>query len=175
MGAGQLLEQQADERTAGPADLVQEDGRGHRERRFGGPVLQRMGDPVESLTQVVAEVAVAGELVERRSPEEVEEALAEFEGTLTGTVQAAGADDEAGLRMLDLLARYAGRVIWNQWPTGVTVSDAQQHGGPWPASTAPTTTSVGTAAIRRFRRPVAFQNVPGTALPPELRDRAPRI
>ncbi|MFJ2231566.1 MULTISPECIES: aldehyde dehydrogenase family protein [Streptomyces] len=129
-------------------------------------------DPALITTEVFGPASL---VVAYRSPEEVEEALAEFEGTLTGTVQAAGADDEAGLRMLDLLARYAGRVIWNQWPTGVTVSDAQQHGGPWPASTAPTTTSVGTAAIRRFRRPVAFQNVPGTALPPELRDRAPRI
>lgn len=129
-------------------------------------------DPALITTEVFGPASL---VVAYRSPEEVEEALAEFEGTLTGTVQAAGADDETGLRMLDLLARYAGRVIWNQWPTGVTVSDAQQHGGPWPASTAPTTTSVGTAAIRRFRRPVAFQNVPGTALPPELRDRAPRI
>ena len=54
--------------------------------------------------------------------------------------------------------------------TGVTVSDAQQHGGPWPASAAPTTTSVGTAAVNRFRRPVAYQNVPQQALPAEIRD-----
>lgn len=73
--------------------------------------------------------------------------------------------------MLDALTRHAGRVIWNEWPTGVTVSDAQQHGGPWPASTAPTTTSVGTAAVDRFRRPVAFQNVPEQALPTAVRDR----
>lgn len=124
-------------------------------------------DPSLIATEVFGPASL---VIAYRSPEEVEAALAEFEGTLTGTVQAGDADDAVGLRMLDLLARYAGRVIWNQWPTGVTVSDAQQHGGPWPASTAPTTTSVGTAAIRRFRRPVAFQNVPGTALPPELRD-----
>jgi NADP-dependent aldehyde dehydrogenase len=60
-------------------------------------------------------------------------------------------------------------VLWNQWPTGVSVTAAQQHGGPYPASTAPHTTSVGTAAIDRFRRPVAFQNVPTAALPLELR------
>ncbi|XVQ83290.1 hypothetical protein ACQP2K_31295 [Microbispora siamensis] len=57
------------------------------------------------------------------------------------------------------------------------MSDAQQHGGPYPASTAPATTSVGTAAVSRFLRPVAFQNVPDTALPAELRDDAggPRL
>ncbi|MFJ9426450.1 aldehyde dehydrogenase (NADP(+)) [Streptomyces sp. NPDC101249] len=109
-------------------------------------------------------------LVAYNSPDDIESALAGFEGSLTGTVQAAETHDPDGHRMLDLLARHAGRVIWNQWPTGVTVSDAQQHGGPWPASTAPTTTSVGTAAVRRFRRPLAFQNVPSTALPLELRD-----
>ncbi|MEU1300596.1 aldehyde dehydrogenase (NADP(+)) [Streptomyces shenzhenensis] len=110
-------------------------------------------------------------LVEYGSLADVAAALAGFEGTLTGTVQGGAALDDDGRRMLELLAGHAGRVIWNEWPTGVTVSDAQQHGGPWPASTAPTTTSVGTAAIDRFRRPVAFQNVPTPALPPELRDR----
>ncbi|WP_406143353.1 aldehyde dehydrogenase (NADP(+)) [Streptomyces sp. NBC_01012] len=124
-------------------------------------------DPSLITTEVFGPASL---VVGYRSPDEIDAALAGLEGTLTGTVQAGRTDDEDGLRMLGLLARYAGRVIWNQWPTGVTVSDAQQHGGPWPASTAPTTTSVGTAAVRRFRRPVAFQNVPVAALPPELRD-----
>jgi NADP-dependent aldehyde dehydrogenase len=70
------------------------------------------------------------------------------------------------------LAEHAGRVLWNRWPTGVTVSDAQHHGGPYPATTAPLTTSVGTAAAARFLRPVAFQNVPEAVLPAELRDDA---
>ena len=69
-----------------------------------------------------------------------------------------------------LLAERVGRVVWNDWPTGVTVSSAQQHGGPYPATTAPLTTSVGTAAIERWQRPVAFQGVPAAALPPQLRD-----
>ncbi|MFC8729169.1 aldehyde dehydrogenase (NADP(+)) [Streptomyces bacillaris] len=124
-------------------------------------------DPSLITTEVFGPASL---LVAYDSPDEVEAALAAFEGSLTGTVQAAAAEDPDGVRMLYLLARYAGRVIWNQWPTGVTVSDAQQHGGPWPSSTAPTTTSVGTEAVRRFRRPIAFQNVPGAALPPELRD-----
>lgn len=69
------------------------------------------------------------------------------------------------------LAEQAGRVLWNDWPTGVSVTDAQQHGGPYPATASPLSTSVGTAAVSsRFLRPVAFQNIPQAALPPELRD-----
>ncbi|MFJ8792976.1 aldehyde dehydrogenase (NADP(+)) [Streptomyces sp. NPDC102462] len=126
-----------------------------------------LADPSLIATEVFGPASL---LVEYGALADVEAALAGFEGTLTGTVQGGAALDDDGRRMLDLLAEHAGRVIWNEWPTGVTVSDAQQHGGPWPASTAPTTTSVGTAAIDRFRRPVAYQNVPAPALPPELRD-----
>ena len=61
-------------------------------------------------------------------------------------------------------------MLWNGWPTGVSVTYAQQHGGPYPATTAPTTTSVGTAAIARFLRPVAYQGFPQQLLPAELRD-----
>lgn len=100
--------------------------------------------------------------------DEVVEVMAAFGGSLTATVQGANGDADAA-RLLDVLSEHAGRVIWNQWPTGVTVSDAQQHGGPWPSTTSPTTTSVGTAAIARFRRPVAYQNVPPQWLPASLR------
>jgi NADP-dependent aldehyde dehydrogenase len=100
--------------------------------------------------------------------DEVVEVMAAYGGTLTATVQGADGDADAA-RLLDVLSEHAGRVIWNQWPTGVTVSDAQQHGGPWPSTTSPTTTSVGTAAIARFQRPVAYQNVPPQWLPASLR------
>jgi NADP-dependent aldehyde dehydrogenase len=63
-----------------------------------------------------------------------------------------------------------GRIVWNSWPTGVTVSWAQQHGGPYPSTTAPGTTSMGTGAIARFQRPIAYQGVPDVLLPPELRE-----
>ena len=72
--------------------------------------------------------------------------------------------------MRDALALKAGRVLWNSWPTGVSVTYAQQHGGPYPATTAPTTTSVGTDAIARFLRPVAYQGFPQQLLPAALRD-----
>ncbi len=91
-------------------------------------------------------------------------------GQLTCTVQTATDDDEVAAAVLPALAERAGRVVWNEWPTGVSVTAAQQHGGPWPATTAPTTTSVGTAAISRFQRPVAYQNVPQALLPENLRD-----
>lgn len=89
-------------------------------------------------------------------------------GQLTATMQAE-ADDAIIPALTAALTRKAGRLLWNQWPTGVSVTDAQQHGGPYPASTAAGTTSVGTAAIERFIRPVAWQNFPDDLLPDELR------
>jgi NADP-dependent aldehyde dehydrogenase len=93
-------------------------------------------------------------------------------GQLTASVQAAGADPDAAA-LVEALAGHAGRVLWNQWPTGVTVSDAQQHGGPYPATTVATSTSVGTAAVERWLRPVAYQNAPADVLPPALRNDNP--
>ncbi|GAA3580101.1 aldehyde dehydrogenase (NADP(+)) [Amycolatopsis ultiminotia] len=100
---------------------------------------------------------------------ELIEVLDTLDPGLTATVQ--GEDDEAEYvrALLPSLTRLAGRLLWNDWPTGVTVSWAQQHGGPYPATTAPTTTSVGTAAIERFLRPVAWQGFPDALLPEALR------
>lgn len=94
-------------------------------------------------------------------------------GQLTTTVHAE--DDEAE-SLSDLVAACvdrSGRVLWNGWPTGVSVTPAMQHGGPFPATTAPATTSVGTAAIERFLRPVSYQNWPPALLPEPLRDDNP--
>lgn len=96
-----------------------------------------------------------------------------FTGQLTATLQAEESCDVSEL--VDELAERAGRVLFNQWPTGVSVTYAQQHGGPYPATTAPGSTSVGTAAIERFLRPVAYQNFPQGLLPPELRDDNPNV
>jgi NADP-dependent aldehyde dehydrogenase len=126
-----------------------------------------LADPSLADTEVFGPAAL---LVEYASLDDVADVLDGLGGTLTATVQGGDSLDDDALRLLDLLSEHAGRVIWNEWPTGVTVSDAQQHGGPWPATTAPTTTSVGTAAIHRFLRPVAWQNVPSDGLPAELRD-----
>lgn len=104
-----------------------------------------------------------------------------FEGNLSGTVhlgreEAAGTSGNAAeLRALvAALGRQSGRVLFDGWPTGVAVTPAQQHGGPWPATTNDANTSVGTSAITRFLRPVAFQNAPAAFLPDVLRDDNPR-
>lgn len=99
-------------------------------------------------------------------------ALAEsFEGQLTATL--IGTETCQVEALIDVLARKAGRVLWNQWPTGVSVTYAQQHGGPYPASTSVGSTSVGTAAISRFLRPVAYQGFPHRLLPQALQDTNP--
>ncbi|ALE04239.1 aldehyde dehydrogenase (plasmid) [Arthrobacter sp. ERGS1:01] len=95
-----------------------------------------------------------------------------LDGQLTATIQGEDTDSVAP-ELVRVLARKAGRVLWNQWPTGVSVTYAQQHGGPYPATTAPTSTSVGTAGISRFLRPVAYQGLPAHLLPGALRDENP--
>ena len=97
-----------------------------------------------------------------------------FPGNLTSTVHAS-ADELADGRLADLvdaLAETSGRVLFGGWPTGVSVTNAMQHGGPFPATTTDAT-SVGTAAITRFLRGVAYQDAPQSLLPPPLRDDNP--
>jgi len=95
-------------------------------------------------------------------------------GTLTATFH--GSADELAERgeLLDLLSRKAGRLIFNGFPTGVEVGYAMHHGGPYPATTDEKFTSVGSAAILRFARPVCYQNFPESLLPAELRNANPR-
>lgn len=93
-----------------------------------------------------------------------------LEGQLTATIQGTDSDDTSEL--LSILSRKAGRVIWNGFPTGVAVTSAMQHGGPWPASSTHTT-SVGTDAIFRFMRPVAYQGFRQSILPEALQDLNP--
>lgn len=95
-----------------------------------------------------------------------------LEGQLTATIIGED-DDEIAVDLLPQLTERAGRVLWNQWPTGVSVTWAQQHGGPYPATTAVGSTSVGMAAITRFVRPVAYQNVPQGLLPDALKEGNP--
>jgi NADP-dependent aldehyde dehydrogenase len=95
-----------------------------------------------------------------------------IDGQLTASVFGEDSDVASLGELVTVLATRAGRLLWNGWPTGVSVTYAQQHGGPYPATTAPSTTSVGTAAIYRFLRPVAFQGFPAGMLPAELREGA---
>ncbi len=97
-----------------------------------------------------------------------------FEGNLTATVHIAAGEDSAAVReLVRVLSLHAGRVLFNEWPTGVAVTPAMQHGGPWPATSNDSSTSVGTAAISRFLRAVAYQSTPQELLPPPLQDANP--
>ena len=92
-----------------------------------------------------------------------------FEGQLTMTLQMDETDAEAAATLVPLIERKAGRLVVNSIPTGVEVCDAMIHGGPYPASTNFGATSVGTLAIRRFLRPVCYQNFPDDLLPHDLK------
>lgn len=94
-------------------------------------------------------------------------------GQLTATIHADPADREWARALAAVLTHRAGRLIWNGYPTGVAVVPGMHHGGPYPASTSPLHTSVGSTAIRRFLRPVAFQDVPDEIMPPALRNANP--
>jgi NADP-dependent aldehyde dehydrogenase len=91
-----------------------------------------------------------------------------FEGQLTATIHMDAGDLDAARRLRPILERKAGRVLVNGFPTGVEVVDSMVHGGPYPASTNFGATSVGTLSIRRFLRPVSYQNFPEGLLPEEF-------
>ena len=113
-------------------------------------------------------------VVRGQSPEELLKIAAALPGTLTATVHGSVPDLEQYRELVSVLETKAGRLIFNGYPTGVEVSAAMHHGGPYPATADAKFTSVGTAAILRFLRPVCYQNFPNEALPPELRDENPR-
>ena len=113
-------------------------------------------------------------LVTAQTFTELETALKSLEGQLTGTIQANSDDLAQASDLLHILERKVGRLIVDGFPTGVEVCAAMNHGGPYPATTDVRFTSVGTAAILRWARPVCYQNFPGDVLPEELRDANPR-
>lgn len=124
--------------------------------------------------ELAHEVFGAASLIVRcTSFDEVARVIEAMEGQLTATLQIDPADHEPARSLLPILERKAGRILANGWPTGVEVSYAMVHGGPFPATSDPRTTSVGAAAIERFLRPVCYQDLPGDLLPPMLRDANP--
>ena len=109
-------------------------------------------------------------LVSYRDQTELREALEALEGSLTATLHAE-AEDELG-DLVALLSARAGRLLFAGWPTGVSVTWSQHHGGPWPATTS-IHTSVGVSAARRFQRPLVFQDAPERLLPEALSESNP--
>lgn len=132
-------------------------------------IARVLADPGTLVTEVFGPASL---VIEYDDEDEMVELCRVLEGQLTVTV-CADESDAVAPQLLDAAAQRAGRVLWNQWPTGVSVTYAQQHGGPYPATTAVGTTSVGTAAIGRFVRPVAYQGVPDALLPAELQEGNP--
>jgi 2,5-dioxopentanoate dehydrogenase len=105
---------------------------------------------------------------------ELEEVARNLSGHLTATIHATDADLEEFKPLIAILENKAGRLIFNGFPTGVEVAAAMTHGGPYPATTDARSTSVGYYALKRFARPVSYQNFPQAALPAELQDANPR-
>lgn len=109
-----------------------------------------------------------GLVVRVSSVDEMEKLARNFEGQLTATIHMDDGDLADAKRLRPALERKAGRVLVNGFPTGVEVVDSMVHGGPYPASTNFGATSVGTMAIRRFLRPVSYQNMPEGLLPEDF-------
>ena len=108
-------------------------------------------------------------LVRYRTAEEVHRALQVAPPSLTATIHSTGAEEDLRTRLTTAVTPVVGRIVYNGYPTGVRVSWAMHHGGPWPATNTQHT-SVGVTAIRRFLRPLAWQDAPEHVLPAELRD-----
>jgi NADP-dependent aldehyde dehydrogenase len=120
------------------------------------------------------EVFGASSLIVRCADLEQMISLAEgLEGQLTATLQLDDADVDAARQLMPVLERKTGRILANGWPTGVEVGHAMVHGGPYPATSDSRSTSVGTLALRRFLRPVCYQDLPSPLLPVELQ--APQL
>ncbi|MEK0155715.1 aldehyde dehydrogenase (NADP(+)) [Arthrobacter oryzae] len=121
-----------------------------------------------------AEIFGAASLVIRyTTAEELIDAINRLEGQLTASLQLTAEDYPTAAQLLPALEQKVGRIIVNGWPTGVEVGHAMVHGGPFPATSDTRTTSVGTLAINRFLRPVAYQNLPQELLPAPLQDANP--
>lgn len=112
-------------------------------------------------------------IVKCRDTQQVVAVTEALEGQLTATIHTDDTDLAAAGRLLEHLELKAGRVLFNGWPTGVEVGHAMVHGGPFPATSDSRSTSVGSAAIDRFLRPVAYQSVPAGLLPAPIADGNP--
>jgi NADP-dependent aldehyde dehydrogenase len=106
---------------------------------------------------------------EYETDEELATALATLQSSLAASLVTGGRQDPQAQFLLEALSHKVGRVVVDDWPTGVAFTWAQQHGGPWPSTSVPSATSVGAQALSRFVRPVAFQSANDAWLPPEAR------
>jgi 2,5-dioxopentanoate dehydrogenase len=139
------------------------------------PVLFKTNSDTFMKTPALAEeiFGPTSVLVEAGSREEIISIAKNLSGHLTATVHGTEEDLSAYKDLIDILEQKVGRVVINGFPTGVEVCHSMVHGGPFPATTDGRSTSVGTAAIHRFTRPVCYQNMPDRLLPDELKNKNP--
>jgi NADP-dependent aldehyde dehydrogenase len=155
-------------RTLVHAREVEGDAAGVAPTLLATTAKELLADPDVLLQECFGPTSI---LVEYTGTDELHAAAEAFGGNLTATVHAEDGDVAALPPLLDLLRERTGRLVYNGWPTGVAVASAMHHGGPYPATTASVHTSVGTTAVRRFLRPVCYQNTPQALLPEALQDR----
>ncbi|RKF17649.1 aldehyde dehydrogenase (NADP(+)) [Altericroceibacterium spongiae] len=137
-------------------------------------IFETSGEAFLADEALSAEVFGAASLIIRCADEaELLKVLSGLEGQLTATLHLTDADETLAAKVLPILKEKAGRVLANGWPTGVEVTHAMVHGGPFPATSAPATTSVGTLAMQRYLRPVCYQDIPDALLPAALKSANP--
>ncbi len=149
--------------------------RGECREARGAPALFEV-DAVAVLTDAALTDEVFGScavLARAREQRELARVASRLEGQLTATLMVEAGDHALASELLPVLADRVGRVLVNGVPTGVEVCPSMVHGGPYPASADGRFTAVGTGALRRFVRPVCFQDVPEALLPVELREANP--
>ncbi|PYE18394.1 NADP-dependent aldehyde dehydrogenase [Paraburkholderia silvatlantica] len=147
-----------------------------RQRRFDGEALLFEADA----RSVIADMRVAEEvfgpmalLIRCASFDEMHEVARHLRGQLSIVVHLDEADHDLARTLMPVFERKTGRIVANSFSNVVEICDAQIHGGPFPATTDPRFTSVGSSAIERFLRPVAYQGIPADLLPPALQDGNP--
>jgi alpha-ketoglutaric semialdehyde dehydrogenase len=163
---------EAVEKTPGVVVLATSDTEPDAMKTHGQPAVFTT-DTEDFLTQPQLHEEVFGPytlLVTAQSMKDLVRIARSLDGQLTATLHGTPEDFAAAGELISILERKVGRLVCNGYPTGVEVSPAMHHGGPYPATTDERFTSVGTAAILRWARPVCYQNFPAAALPPELRN-----
>ncbi|WP_395571127.1 aldehyde dehydrogenase (NADP(+)) [Streptomyces sp. BK79] len=147
---------------------------GHDDPRTSAPaLLTTTAEGVRAHPELLRECfGPASLVVTYTSADDLLDTLHILPGGLTATIHGQEPQDETLAHRLSA-ALSAGRLIWNSWPTGVAVTHAMHHGGPWPSATSPLHTSVGGTAVARWMRPVAYQNMPEALLPEPLRSTNP--
>ena len=132
----------------------------------------RVGRAIKPLFHPLSPLYVAPRmLVECETLQEMRCVVECLPGQLTASLFVDGADVEMARTLMPMLERKVGRIVCNGYPTGVEVSYAMVHGGPFPATSDSRVTSVGATAIERFLRPVCYQNMPAALLPHSLQEK----